>query len=197
MAGRTPRPHRAHSRYLCNLRDWVHSQSYAAGLPAVCHKWSSALPPQAYATTRNSPRLGAPPGLRWQRERLQCQRHLASVYTICPAGLAPWLMLVSSQNKEKTFVMVYRQPKWAYCAIFAVQEGVIRRRKEGEIERERERAKSETTKPSCYAFGPVRLLSRVSLIALALLFATLVRAQVLLLLPSPCLFVGRVCSVIV
>ena len=79
-------------------------------LPAVCHKWSGALPPQAYATTRHSPRLGALPGLRWQRERLQCQRHLASVYAICPAGLAPWLLLVSSQNKEKTFVMVYRQP---------------------------------------------------------------------------------------
>ena len=30
MAGRTPRPHRAHSRYLCKLRDWAHSQSYAA-----------------------------------------------------------------------------------------------------------------------------------------------------------------------
>ena len=111
VAGRTPRPHRAHYRYLCNLRDWAHSQSYAAGLPAVCHKWSGALPPQVYATTRNSPRLGALPGLRWQRERLQCQRHLTSVYAICPAGLAPWLLLVSSQNKEKTFVMVYRQPK--------------------------------------------------------------------------------------
>ena len=108
--GRTPRPHRAHSRYLCKLRDWAHSQSYAAGLPAVCHKWSGALPPQVYATTRHSPRLGALPGLRWQRERLQCQRHLASVYAICPAGLAPWLLLVSSQNKEKTFRMVYRQP---------------------------------------------------------------------------------------
>ena len=64
-------------------------------------------------------------------------------------------------------------------------------------EREKERAQSETTKPSCYAFDPVRLLSHVSPIALAVLFATLVRAQVLLLLPSPCLFVGRVCSVIV
>ena len=98
VSRRTPRPHRAHSRYLCKLCDWAHSQSYAAGLPAVCHKWSGALPPQAYATTRNSPRLGALPGLRWQRERLQCQRHLASVYAICPAGLAPWLLLVSSRS---------------------------------------------------------------------------------------------------
>ena len=30
MAGRTPRLHRAHFRYLCKLRDWAHSQSYAA-----------------------------------------------------------------------------------------------------------------------------------------------------------------------
>ena len=59
VAGCTPRPHRAHSRYLCKLRDWAHSQSYAAGLPAVCHKWPGALPQQACATTRHSPRLGA------------------------------------------------------------------------------------------------------------------------------------------
>ena len=69
-AGRIPRPHRELSRYLCKLRDWAQAQSYAAGLPAVCHKWSGALPSQAYATTRHSPRLGALPGLRWQRERL-------------------------------------------------------------------------------------------------------------------------------
>ena len=46
---------------------------------------------------------------------------------------------------------------------------------------DRERAKSETTKPSCYAFDPVRLLSHISPIALAVLFPTLVCAQVLLL----------------
>ena len=97
-AERIPRPHRELSRYLCKLRDWAQAQSYAAGLPAVCHKWSGALPPQAYATTRHSPRLGTLPGLRWQRERLQCQHHLTSVYAICPAGLAPWLLLVSSRS---------------------------------------------------------------------------------------------------
>ena len=69
-------------------------------LPAVCHKWSDALLPQAHATTRHSPRLGALPSLRWQRERLQCQRHLASVYAICPAGLAPWLLLVSISSRS-------------------------------------------------------------------------------------------------
>ena len=60
-AERIPRPHRELSRYLCKLRDWAQAQSYAAGLPAVCHKWSGALPPQAYATTRHSPRLGHTP----------------------------------------------------------------------------------------------------------------------------------------
>ena len=39
MAGRIPRPHRELSRYLCKLRDWAQAQSYAAGLPALCHKW--------------------------------------------------------------------------------------------------------------------------------------------------------------
>ena len=33
-------------------------------LLAVCHKWSGALPPLAYAITRRIPRLGTLPGLR-------------------------------------------------------------------------------------------------------------------------------------
>ena len=82
MARRRPRPHRELSRYLCKLRDWAQAQSYAAGLPAVCHKWSGALPPLAYATTRHTPRLGALPSLRWQRKRLPCQPHLAIIYAI-------------------------------------------------------------------------------------------------------------------
>ena len=79
-------------------------------LPAVCHEWLGALPPQAHATTPRSPKLGALPGLRWQRERLQCKRSLASVYVICQACLAQWSLLVSSQNKENTFVFVHCQP---------------------------------------------------------------------------------------
>ena len=100
--GRTP------GIYLCCV-DWAHSQSlwpgthpgrtgscpgiyasYVTGripvlrccLPAVCHKWSGALPPLASATTRHTPRLGALPSLRWQRKRLPCQPHLAIVYAI-------------------------------------------------------------------------------------------------------------------
>ena len=88
-----------------------------------------------------------------------------------------------------------------HCSRGCYKEAKRGRDRERERERERERAKSETTKPSCYPFDPVRLLSHVSPIALAVLFATLVCAQVLLLLllllSSPCLFVGRVCSVIV
>ena len=106
LTGRTPsRYGRAHSQAASGALP-VSMQATWLGalpvllccLPAVCVKWSGALPPQAYATTRHSPRLGALPGLRWQRERLQCQRHLVSVYTICPAGLAPWLLLASSRS---------------------------------------------------------------------------------------------------
>ena len=88
-------------------------------------------------------------------------------------------------------------PAFKYVSLlcyFHCSRGCYKEAKRG---RDRERAKSETTKPSCYAFDPVRLLSHISPIALAVLFPTLVRAQVLLLLlPSPCLFVGHVCSVI-
>ena len=99
MARRRPRPHRELSRYLCKLHDWAQAQSYAAGLPAVCHKWSGALPPLAYATTRHTPRLGALPSLRWQRKRLPCQPHLAIIYAISNGWSDPMASILPKYRK--------------------------------------------------------------------------------------------------
>ena len=103
--------------------DWAHSQSLWPGAlpgltgrtPGIYASYATGRTPsptllgfQLYAIsgwahfrhrpTRHSPRLVALPGLRWQLERLQCQCQLASVYAICQAGLAPWLLLVSSRS---------------------------------------------------------------------------------------------------
>ena len=195
MARRRPRPHRELSRYLCQLRDWAQAQSYAAvfqlyaisgrahfrhrpmQLRAIHRGWAhsqafggnvSAF--NANATSQASTRFAQlvwPHGYCWYPPKIK--------KNICH-GLPPAFKYVS-------LLCYFRCSRGGY--------------KEAKRGRDRERAKSETTKPSCYAFDPVRLLSPISPIALAVLFPTLVSAQVLLLLlPSPCLFVGRVCSVI-
>ena len=122
MARRRPRPHRELSRYLCKLRDWAQAQSYAAGLPAVCHKWSGALPPLAYATTRHTPRLGALPSLRWQRKRLPCQPHLAIIYAISNGWSDPMASILPKYRKyiialTTTSLRYVLLPCYAKCSI--------------------------------------------------------------------------------
>ena len=83
------RLHRAPvARYHLSYVDRVHFQSACLAPVAL---WSGALPPQAYATMRSIPRLGALPGLRRGRKLTRCQHHFASIYAICTPGLTPRL----------------------------------------------------------------------------------------------------------
>ena len=153
-AERIPRPHRELSRYLCKLRDWAQAQSYAAGLPAVCHKWSGALPPQAYATTRHSPRLGHTPrpsvaNVSAFNANTTSQAFTRFAQLVWPHGYC-WY-----PPKIKNNVCHGLPPAFKYVSLlcyFHCSRGCYKEAKRG---RDRERAKSETTKPSCYAFDPV------------------------------------------
>ena len=188
LVGRTPRPHRAHSRYLCKLRDQAHSQSYAAvfqlyAISGWAHSRHRPMQLQAvHWGLAHSQAFGGNVSAFNANTTLQASTWFARL--VLPHGYCCYPPKI-----RKKYICLGSPPAYRYvrllCCICCSRGCYEKARGE----RRRERARSETTKPSCHAVGPVHLLSRAARLA------ALVNPPVLLL-PLPRPSAGCVCSVI-
>ena len=199
MAGRTRRPHRAHSRYLCKLHDWAHSQSYAAVFQLYAISGRAHFhhrPKQLHAVHRgwaHSQAFGGNVSAFNANTTSQASTRFAQL--VLPHGYCWYPPKIWKKN-----ICHGPPPALKYVSLlccFRCSTGCYGGKKR-EIYRESKVRDHQTFMLHLRPSQPP-VPSHVSPIALAALFAALVNAQVLLLLllPSPYLFVGRVRSVII